>query len=302
MDTSPKDPTQRRLAFTLIELLVVIAIIAILIGLLVPAVQKVREAAFQTQCTNNLKQLGLAMHAYHEMMHALPTEGITGNVSWPTQILPYIEEQNAVPGSTIAILLCPSRGGRTGGKNDYSGAYSHSITNASGGSGALNNGSINGMTILAQTWNYMSVLDPNGGPGNTLARISGQAGTSNVLMLAHSILSPQFYQGGSPNDVGWWMTDASSGGAFPNMRWTDANNGADHGYIEDALAVDENHMGGPHYASSPVCWTDGSVRNYTYYYICCNAVSATAAEAADTAVWQSLWAWNRIENTTPPDD
>ena len=103
----PSPRARRRSAFTLIELLVVIAIIAILIALLLPAVQQAREAARRTQCKNNMKQLGLALHNYHDVYGQFPNafydplnasgalQNNTAAWSWGTMLLPYMDQAPA---------------------------------------------------------------------------------------------------------------------------------------------------------------------------------------------------------------
>src|SRR5437016_1591141 len=117
-----------RRGFTLIELLVVIAIIAVLIGLLLPAVQKVREAAARTQCANHLKQMGLAIHSFHSAYNKLPPARIADQyATWSVFLLPYIEQdalyrqwdltkkyydQTAFDyKAQVSIYFCPARRG-----------------------------------------------------------------------------------------------------------------------------------------------------------------------------------------------
>lgn len=143
----PNRPSARR-AFTLIELLVVIAIIAILIGLLLPAVQKVREAAARMKCQNNMKQIVLACHNYENAMGGLPILYPSSNqLGWMIPILPFIEQQNlgniynanypwfdsvnaAAIQLRISIFECPS----SPGAHIYTGLDSGFASQGGGGS------------------------------------------------------------------------------------------------------------------------------------------------------------------------
>src|SRR5262249_52784247 len=172
-------PTTRgqRGGFTLIELLVVIAIIAILIGLLVPAVQQVREAAARTQCANNLKQLGLAVHNYHGTYKRFPPAALGGDgeVSGAVLLFPYIEQAPlyrqwnltlrytyyrhpaSVVGAQVSIYYCPSR--RSPPQLSVSG---DTLAPWGGSPGALGDYAANGGNSTA-VWD-----DPRNGDGGPL--------------------------------------------------------------------------------------------------------------------------------------
>jgi len=258
----------KRKGFTLIELLVVIAIIAVLIGLLLPAVQKVREAASRMKCQNNLKQIGLALHNYHDANLKFPTsgEGLTpaGATAFDphstfTYLLPYIEQgnvkmdmnfaynDNRAPGNQVSgkvrikIFECPSAPEYTDpagyGKSDYMPIVSTNIDPASGAPTAAKEEA--GMLRLKGS----TFADCGDGTSNTLAFIEDAGkipdGTPGGFVSN--------YTDSNANGV-----DKSPGGKRMNNRWAepDIGNGisgppAGPDYAKKVINQSSQPKGGP---------------------------------------------------------
>jgi prepilin-type N-terminal cleavage/methylation domain-containing protein/prepilin-type processing-associated H-X9-DG protein len=196
----------RRAGFTLIELLVVIAIIAVLIGLLLPAVQKTREAANRSRCLNNLKQIGLGLHHYHDVQGRFPQPrpnplvftsfGLPGNWMW--RILPYVEldniskkvvnagDYNQASHTPIKLFVCPS---------DNRGQLIYSVTTSAYGAVACT--SYLGVTGTNEKFGG----DATNGvfyPRSTGVRIADILdGTSTTLLVGERPPSADLYWG-------WW--------------------------------------------------------------------------------------------------
>lgn len=279
-------PGSRR-GFTLIELLVVIAIIAVLIALLLPAVQKVREAAARTQCANNLKQLGIAEHAYHDQNKSLTPCWLGDNsvdpdgwASWAVLLLPHLEQggqyrlwdirkpASAQPAAAyepqLPVHWCPTRKQRVlsqsdfaaAGIGDYAACLGTENTNNQRANGAIIPVAAQGMSVDSSK--TPPEIFPNWIAQVKLANVTD--GTSNTFMFGEKHIRPNSMRGKNE--------DRSIFGGHNNsirrMAGIDPSNIADERPLrpwnDQSGALANQSFGGPHEGVCQFVFCDGAVR------------------------------------------
>ncbi|MGI9472076.1 MAG: DUF1559 domain-containing protein [Rubripirellula sp.] len=279
-------PIQRRSGFTLVELVVVIGLIAILIGMLLPAVQAAREAARRVQCQNNLHQIGIALHNYHNAFRRFPPQRTrNGFHGWAIFTLPYLENQSIrdsykmhvpwhAPENAKAVYAmvptfqCPTSrlsgtarthiaGNRWAASNDYAppGAVSARLVSA----GFIRTRA--SYVGLMRGWQRISFRD-------------AFDGLSNTLLFAEDTTRPDYYRAGKrlgpdfspPSGGNFGVT----GGVVKGAAWADSRNGIPmHGFTQDGKSspgpcpincTNNNEMYSFHSGGVHCVLADGAVR------------------------------------------
>lgn len=297
---------RRHSAFTLIELLVVIAIIAMLVGLLLPAVQKVRDSAQRMSCQNNLKQIGLAMHNYNSAYGVLPPGSNTSGFTVVALLMPFIEQTNvsntidfnaspdsplnSVPnGTTVPLLICPSDPFTALppglGGNNYFANYGTNInffqnSTVANGVFALMDSGISLLAITDGTSNTAAFSELLKGDFNNA--VYSKADWINVSAVGLPTTADQAYsicQSANPQNLsyqcfssgGEWLGDDNTGTAYTHVVPPNTTNCVWLANLTFAITASSNHTNGVN-----VLLCDGSVRFVS------NSISLTTWRALGT--------------------